>query len=131
MNSEQLDSPMDRVLVLHEDAFYDFFRPYRHPQVHQDIWGGLGLEAFGADFEVVKSLPPSKMWTVMDGDHDQWIVPGIHTVNRICFLVTEIAHDWSDVEFRIPRRGYSLTKLGLLRQVNKLRKLKGTKRLSF
>jgi len=54
-------------------------------------------------------------------DTDQWILPGIHMVNRICFLVTEVAHSWCDVQFRIPHRGYSLTSLGLKRQVNKIR----------
>jgi len=40
--------------VLHEDAFYEFFRPYRHPQAQYDIWGGIGLETFGRDLELVK-----------------------------------------------------------------------------
>jgi len=35
----------------------------------------------------VKSLPEKSIWTVVDGDDsDQWILPGIHTVNRICYL---------------------------------------------
>jgi len=44
-------------------------------------------------------------------------------VNRICYLITEIPHDWNDIQFRIPSRGYSLTHLGLLRQTNKLTRL--------
>ncbi len=109
------------MLILHEDAFYEFFRPFRHPQSSFDIWGGIGMETFGEDLELVKSLPASTVWTVVDGDGDQWILPGIHTVNRVCFLVSEVAHDWRDIQFRIPGRGYSLTRLGQLRQVNKIR----------
>ena len=61
----------------------------------------------------------------MDGDGgDQWILTGIHTVNRVCYLVTEVAHDWNEIEFRIPKRGYSLTRIGLLRQTNKLGRLR-------
>lgn len=123
MSSEQAisNAPM---LTLHEDAFYEFFRPYRHPQSSCDIWGGIGLETFGADLELVKSLPTTHVWTVVDGDGgDQWILTGIHTVNRICFLITEVAHDWKDIQFRIPRRGYSLTRIGLLRQMNQLNRL--------
>jgi len=109
------------MLTLHEDAFYAFFRPYRHPQAGCDIWGGIGLGTYGADLELVKSLPATHLWTVVDGDDgNQWILTGIHTVNRVCYLVTEIAHDWRDIEFRIPARGYALTTLGLLRQTNKL-----------
>ena len=35
--------------------------------------------------------------TVVDADDgDQWILTGIHTVNRICYLITEVPHDWRD-----------------------------------
>jgi len=108
------------MLTLHEDAFYEFFRPYRHPESHYDIWGGIGLETFGDDLELVKSLPVESVWTVVDGDGDQWILPGIHMVNRICYLVTEVPHNWREIEFRIPARGYSLTRIGLLRQTNRI-----------
>jgi len=113
------------MLTLHEDAFYEFFRPYRHNDAKHDIWGGLGLETFGRDLELVKQLPATHVWTVVDGSDtaDQWILTGIHTVNRVCFLVTEVPHNWREIEFRIPRRGYSLTRLGLLRQTNKLIRL--------
>jgi len=112
------------ILTLHEDTFYEFFHPYRHKDTNNDIWGGLGLEAFGSDFELVKQLPKIHVWTVIDGGNsaDQWILTGIHTVNRVCYLVTEVAHNWQEIEFRIPSRGYSLTRIGLLRQMNKLRK---------
>jgi len=115
--SEQLPE----MFTLHEDAFYEFFRPYRHPQASCDIWGGIGLETYGGDLELVQSLPVESVWTVVDGDDaDQWILPGIHTVNRICYLITEIPHDWKDIQFRIPARGYALTRIGLKRQVNRL-----------
>jgi len=113
-----------KYLSLHEDAFYVFFKPYRHKRANYDIWGGLGLETFGPDFELVKQLPTTRVWTVIDGGDnlDQWILTGIHIVNRICYLVTETPHNWQKIEFRIPSQGYSLTQLGLLRQVNKIRK---------
>jgi len=71
--SEHQSEPM---LTLHEDAFYEFFRPYRHARAQYDIWGGLGLETFGEDFELVKQLPATHVWTVVDGGDtaDQWIV---------------------------------------------------------
>lgn len=108
--------------VLHEDAFYEYFKPYRHPDSSHNIWGGLGLETFGNDIETVRKLDESYVWTVLDGcsSNDQWIVPGIHFVNRICYLVTEKSHRGLDVEFRVPSRFNSLTPLGLKRQVNKI-----------
>jgi len=34
----------------------------------------------------------------------QWITSGIHYVNRICYLVTERAHNGLVVDFRVPHR---------------------------
>ena len=111
-------------LTLHEDAFYAYFKPYRHPEAQHSIWGGYGLENYGKDFEVVRRLSPDFVWTVVDGENDeQWITPGIHYVNRICYLVSEVPHAGLDVEFRCSRRMSTLTPLGLKRQLNKLRKV--------
>jgi len=120
------------MVTLHEDAFYEFFRPYRHPKSSCDIWGGIGLETFGADLELVKQLPATHVWAVVDGgdDADQWILTGIHTVNRVCYLVTEVPHNWQEIQFRIPACGYSLTQLGLLRQTNKISRLKSLTELA-
>jgi len=82
------------MLTLHEDTFYEFFQPYWHPLSNHDIWGCIGLETFGKDLELIKSLPAEYLWTVVDGDGDQWILPGVHTVNRICYLITKTPHNW-------------------------------------
>ncbi len=109
-------------LILHEDAFYAFFVPYRHPQSLHDIWDGIGLETFGADLELVRSIDGNYLWTLVESgcDDDQWITPGFHYVNRICYLVTEKAHNGLMVDFRAPYNLRSLTPLALKRQILKL-----------
>ena len=71
--------------TLHEDTFYEFFHPCRHKDANHDIRGDIGLETFGANLELVKRLPTTHVWTVVHGgnDADQWILTGIHTVNRV------------------------------------------------
>ena len=64
--------------VLHEDAFYAYFEPYRHPETQESCWGDEGLETYGEDYQLVRRLDPAFVWTVLDGYPDQWIVPGIH-----------------------------------------------------
>lgn len=111
-------------LILHEDAFYEFFVPYRHPKAAHDIWGGYGLETFGPDLELVRSLDQNHVWTVVESgcNDDLWITSGFHYVNRICYLVTKMAHDGLMVDFRVPHNMRSLTPLGLKRQVNKIKR---------
>lgn len=113
------------MLLLHEDTFYEFFRPFRPPEAKHDIWGGLGLETFGSDFELVQRFDIDYVWTVVDGDsgRGQWITPGIRYVNRICYLVTERSSSGIDVDFRCPLRPSSLTPLGLKRQIRRLERL--------
>lgn len=111
--------------IFHEDVFYAFFRPFRHPASQFNIWGGIGLETFGRDLDIVRAHSARFVWTVVDGceSTDQWITPGFHHVNRMCYLLTEVAHDWAPLDFRIERRSRALTPLGLARRITTIRKL--------
>jgi len=112
-------------LVLHEDAFYEYFKPIRHVGRQHDIWGGHGLETFGEDFELVRRHNQNFLWTVVDGDSGaQWITTGLQYVNRVCYLITKRPHEWIPVEFRV-HNNHSLTQLGLNRQLLKLTQLMG------
>ena len=52
--------------IFYEDVFYEYFRPFKHPSAHANSWGGLGLEAFGGDFEIVRSYDEKFVWTAVD-----------------------------------------------------------------
>ena len=107
----------------HEDVFYEYFRPFRHPAAQYDIWGGHGLETFGKDLQLVREYAQQYVWTVMDGEEDQWIVPGFFYVNRICYLLTELPHNDALIAFRIDRYAQSLSPLGLARRMTTLRRV--------
>ena len=75
---------MDKPLVLHEDTFYEYFKPIRHVGTLCDIWGGHGLETYGEDLAIVRRYDAAFVWTVVEGDSGtQWIVDGYHYVNRM------------------------------------------------
>lgn len=116
---------MQEFVVFHEDVFYEFFRPFRHPSSQFNIWGGYGLETFGEDLQTVKNYAEDFVWTLVDGSDgpDQWITPGFHFVNRVCDLLTEVPHDGVSVEFRVARRPHSLTPVGLARRITTLRRI--------
>lgn len=116
---------MQTSTVFHEDVFYTYFRPFRHPSARNDIWGGHGLETFGADLQLAFDYDENHVWTVVDGDKgsDQWIIPGFHRINRICYLLTEVGHRNAPVEFRIKNVPSSLSEIGLKRRMSTLEKL--------
>jgi hypothetical protein len=69
----------------------------------------------GGDFEIVRSYDAKFIWTVVDGGdgRDQFIIPGIHFVNRVCYLLTEVPHEWAPVEFRTEFRPRPITLRGM------------------
>lgn len=111
--------------VLHEDTFYAFFKPRSDLGVESECWGGHGLETYGEDLEIVRRYDENFLWTIVEGDsvNDQWIVPGFHYVNRVCYVITEVPHNGAEVEFRVERGTRFLTALGLTRQLRKLERL--------
>ena len=111
-------------LELHEDAFYEYFQPYRHPNTSLDCFGGIGMETFGKDRDLAYSLDLDFVWTVMDGTDDGklYISTGLHVVNRVAYLVTRLPHHQLPIGFRCDGRPASLTSLGMKRQVNRLRR---------
>lgn len=117
---------MQKTIIFHEDVFYEHFRPFRHPSANfGDIWGGHGLETYGDDLQLAFKYDSDYVWTVVEGGEspDQWIIPGFHRVNRICFLLTEVAHHDAPIEFRIERGPRSLTPIGLARRITTLKKI--------
>ena len=110
-------------MTFHEDVFYQYFRPTRHPGAAFDIWGGHGLETFGSDLSIARQYRQDHVWTVVDGDRDEWIVPGLRFVNRICYLLTELPHRHADIQFRVAANSSTLTSRGLARRLAVLRRM--------
>lgn len=49
------------------------------------------------DWELIKNTPENNVWTVVDGDNNNWhITPGRRFVNRLFYLITEIP--WVDYD---------------------------------
>ncbi len=125
---------MSDYLALHEDAFYEYYKPYRHPKSAHNIWGGHGLETFGSDLELVMTSDRNHLWTVLeDGScDDYWIATGFHYVNRTCYLLTEVPHYWVPIDFRVRcRPPTSLTQIGLARQISRIKRIERELNLSY
>ena len=111
--------------VFHEDVYYAYFQPFRQPSTSFNIWGGHGLETFGADLQIVNHFDQNFVWTVVDSSDgpDQWITPGRQYVNRLCYLLTTVPHNFALIEFRAEGKPRSITSSGLVRRMTVLRKI--------
>ena len=109
-------------VFLHEDAFEAYFEPCRHPNTMANVWNDLGLSAYGKDWETLKEVSPNYVWTVIESEGDRWITLGFHVVNRVGYLITKKPHMFLPFEFKSAWRPTFLTPLGLLRQMNKIRR---------
>jgi hypothetical protein len=66
--------------------------------------GGCLFGCHGAEWEFIRQQDSRCVWTFVDGDeHDQFIISGMHFVNRIGYLVSKVpVADNVSVEVRIP-----------------------------
>ena len=71
---------MSRVLT--EDEFYKQFKPITHPD-GSDFWGNF------KDI-VTAGIPVERIWSAVDGEGGDFLLPGCHVVNVYAHMVTEV-----------------------------------------
>lgn len=80
-------------LSLTEDEFVDRFQPVPNHLLATAGFGfgrgGCLFEASNPDLAFIRSQPMANVWTVIDGDECLEITDGMHTVNRLGYLLTE------------------------------------------
>lgn len=77
------------------DEFEDEFKPMKNHLDDNASYEGHAFETYGAEFEYVQEIAskhPGKVWTVVDGDDgSMWLISGLHHVNRIFYVITNVA----------------------------------------
>lgn len=75
-----------------EDEFWEQYKPIKNPFNDGYGFGGCMFETFGQDLELVKqtaAVTEAFVWTV----YDMSITSGMHFVNRLGYLITELPCD--------------------------------------
>ena len=81
---------MDTVIDI--DTFFDRYRPIENHE------GDYRFETYSEDLARVQSINPRHIWTEVDTDEGELIISGARFVNRICYYVTEVSHDFEPIE---------------------------------
>ena len=86
-------APFIQFLSLTEDEFVDRFQPMPNHLLATAGFdfgrGGCLFEASDPDLAFICSQPMANVWTVIEGDDGLEITDGMHTVNRLGYLLTE------------------------------------------
>lgn len=80
---------------LTEDQFIERFRPIPNPLDPYASFdfgeGGCLFSGVAAEFDFVRRQPEKTVWTLTESDGHLEISDGVHHVNRLGYIVTEIA----------------------------------------
>lgn len=77
------------------DEFLEKYKPVKNHIDTNASYDGQMFETYGAELEHVRAVcrqDESKVWTIIDSDEEDntVVVSGMHTVNRIGYLVTAV-----------------------------------------
>ncbi len=77
-----------------EDQFDTEFQPQPNMLNPNASWDGCLYETYGEDLSHVSGTDPHHVWTWVEGDKGEYLVSGLHYVNRLGYLIT--ARPWSN-----------------------------------
>ncbi len=86
----------EKTVELSEEAFAVMFRPianHLNPHASYDWGDGFGtlFETYGEELAFIRSQQPNNVWTLLSVGGCDCIVNGFHLVNRVGFILTEVA----------------------------------------
>jgi hypothetical protein len=84
------------------DYFTEWWDKYQ-PDTDEDGCVSRLYETYGDDLATVKATPMGRVWTVIEGDGQQFIVSGMHYVNRVGYFITR--NEWEHDNIIVPLEG--------------------------
>jgi hypothetical protein len=88
----------DTTITLTDDQWYDTYKPVTNPTGDSGYFVDDDCLVFDwtvpADLAAIEAAGPMHVWTYMDDDDGEpCIMPGMHRINRIGYMITEVPHD--------------------------------------
>lgn len=76
------------------EQWVEAYKPIKNTFNELAPYDGTMFETFGNELQYVKKADERKVWTLIEGEENEWIlVNGFHYVNRIGYAITEVAFD--------------------------------------
>lgn len=80
------------------EQFAEQYKPIQNPN-HQEDDNDL-FETYGEELDFVRQQPNNLIWTLVDSDNGLVLIPGYHFVNRVNYMVAEVAWENEDIEVK-------------------------------
>jgi hypothetical protein len=78
----------------HERNFEEWSEKYKpinnHLAPERSCYDGMMYETDGKELEFVRSQPDANVWTLVNWEREDFLIPGFHIVNRLGYFVTQI-----------------------------------------
>jgi hypothetical protein len=90
--------------VIKDEIFDEVYEPIKNHLDSNAGWSGTLFETYGEQLEFVSQVcreEPKRVWTLVDGDDDMYIVAGMHLVNRVGYIITK--KNWVTGEETVPQ----------------------------
>jgi len=86
--------------MMTEDEFLEHYKPIKNHLDDNASWDGCMFETYGKELEFVKAYDGKHVWTLLEGDEGTYISSGFHFVNRMGYLITEVAFGLEEIEIK-------------------------------
>lgn len=99
--AENLEFPT-KYNKLSQNEFWQMYKPIQNHFIEDGSFDGCYFKSDGAELDYVLSkVKQNIVWTIVDGDsHTRFILSGLHSINRVGYLVTEIPY-CEDIQIEI------------------------------
>ena len=88
--------------TISEDEFFSRYRPVKNSiSTENDAWDNTFFDTYGAEREHVRSVAqenPLRVWTLLECESGDRIVPGMHFVNCVGYFITEVPAENKEIE---------------------------------
>jgi hypothetical protein len=80
------------------DEFENKYKPINNHFSENKSETNYLFGTYGEEYAFVLEQEKNKIWTIVDGDNGIYIIPGLHFLNRINYIITENPWEGENIE---------------------------------
>lgn len=87
------------MVTLNYDEWVEQYQPITNRYTDNGSYDNTLFEYNELEVDLIKCTDCENIWTLVSGeDEESWIIPGLHIVNRMGYFVTNVPHEYKDIQ---------------------------------